>query len=410
VGPNAAEAVIEAMCAGVEGNPLFLEERLSLLVETGALVKDGTTWYLSGGAATEAPEVLERLIRSWVDRLSPGPREVITSASVLGPEFGLSALAAVAEVEAGLPTALAELCATGLLTEVRQAPEPAYRFRHALIQEATYRGVLRADRRRLHARAAWGLEASSAGRLEEVAGLLGHHFVLAGEVGRAVHYLEMAGDHAAWAFANDEAVASYCYGLDLLGRERTEEAGLDHNTAVTAATEIRLKLTYVLSLMGRHSDAGETLEEGLRVLGFEDALQAARLHNHVGWLQLSRDDYAAAASAFEAALTRVGSRSQEMGPDVLDASLESQVGLAQVHYWRDEPDKIAAIFAVVAPAFKARGEPRDRQADYFGALLMWQLAERRHRVDEEVLDTARKGLAAAAEFCHSPASAGTFRR
>ncbi len=104
IGPNAGQAVIETMCAGVEGNPLFLEERLSSLVETGALVKDETAWRISGTPGTEVPDVLERLIRSRVDRLSPGLREVITSASVLGPEFGLSALVAVVEVEAGLAT------------------------------------------------------------------------------------------------------------------------------------------------------------------------------------------------------------------------------------------------------------------------------------------------------------------
>ena len=75
------------MCAGVEGNPLFLEERLSSLVENGALVKDEAAWRLSGTAGTEVPEVLERLIRSRVDRLGPLSREVITSASVLGREF-----------------------------------------------------------------------------------------------------------------------------------------------------------------------------------------------------------------------------------------------------------------------------------------------------------------------------------
>ena len=40
IGPGASEAVIEAACTGVEGNPLFLEERLSSLVETGALLRD----------------------------------------------------------------------------------------------------------------------------------------------------------------------------------------------------------------------------------------------------------------------------------------------------------------------------------------------------------------------------------
>ena len=107
-------------------------------------------------------------------------------------------------------------------------------------------------------------------------------------------------------------------------------------------------------------------------------------------------------------MARLWDRSQDTEPEVFDVWLESQVGLAQVHYWQDEPDKLAALFAVVGPAFKANGEPRHRQADYLGALLLWQLAERRHRVDNEVLDTARKGLAAAREFPHSAGLGGNL--
>ena len=73
------------------------------------------------------------------------------------------------------------------------------------------------QRRRLHARAAWGLEEASAGRLEEVAGVLGRHYALAGETERAAHYLELAGDRAAAAFANEEAIASYRWALELVG-------------------------------------------------------------------------------------------------------------------------------------------------------------------------------------------------
>ncbi len=75
-------------------------------------------------------------------------------------------------------------------------PEAAYRFRHALIQEAIYGGMVRSQRRKLHARAAWGLEAASAERLEEVAAVLGYHYAAAGENERAVNYFELAGDHA----------------------------------------------------------------------------------------------------------------------------------------------------------------------------------------------------------------------
>ena len=90
IGPGASQAVVEAACTGVEGNPLFLEERLSSLVETGALLRDESTWRLRGSSGTEVPAVLERLIRARVDRLGPRPREVIISASVIGREFGLS--------------------------------------------------------------------------------------------------------------------------------------------------------------------------------------------------------------------------------------------------------------------------------------------------------------------------------
>ncbi len=92
IGPGAGDAVIEAVCTGAEGNPLFLEERLSLLVETGALVREETIWHLSGSVGTEVPEVLERLVRSRVDRLGPQARGVIVSASVLGQEFGQAPL------------------------------------------------------------------------------------------------------------------------------------------------------------------------------------------------------------------------------------------------------------------------------------------------------------------------------
>ena len=120
------------------------------------------------GEAPGVPQVLERLVRSRVDRLEPRRPDAVRAASVLGAEF--SAVAA----DRGLRTpatagaqAVAELRASGISpARCRAAPEPAFRFRHALIQEATYNGLLRAERRRLHGRAAWALEAARAGRPE----------------------------------------------------------------------------------------------------------------------------------------------------------------------------------------------------------------------------------------------------
>jgi class 3 adenylate cyclase/tetratricopeptide (TPR) repeat protein len=407
IGPGASQGVIEAMCTGVEGNPLFLEERFSSMVETGALVKEGTAWRLSGTATTEIPELLDRLIRSRVDRLGPWPAEVIISASVLGREFTASALAAAAEPEGDLGTALAELCATGLLTQVRQAPEAAYRFRHALIQEAIYRGLLRSRRRQLHARAAWGLEATAAERLEEVAAVLGFHYAAAGETERAVHHLEVAADHAVSVFANDEAISSYRSALALVGATRPDDELMAKETM-----ELRAKLAYLLHYrsVGRKREALDVLHEAIGLVDEQRSLQASRLQNLLGLIETDNHDYDAALAAFDAAEAHLGDSPQDQDQEVVALWVEIMLeGRALVYYFIDEPARVAAVLAEVGPVVQARGGPAEKQL-FQSALLRCQLVQRRHRVDEEIIATARAALAAVEEVSddHYPVTRPTW--
>ena len=83
LGGDADGQVVQVLRLDVDGNPLFLEERFSSLVETGALLKVGTSWSLSGRPTVDVPQVLERLIRSRVDRLPYLSRQVLIAASVL---------------------------------------------------------------------------------------------------------------------------------------------------------------------------------------------------------------------------------------------------------------------------------------------------------------------------------------
>ena len=169
--------------------------------------------------------MLERIVRSRVDRLGAAGQDIVRAAAVLGQEFGLPLLSAVCGTDEALQAVLADMCGKGLIQEVPLAPEPTYRFRHALIRQATYGGLLRAERRRLHGRTAWALEARSEGRLEDVAAVLGGHFAAAGEAERALHYFELAGDHAMVVYANDEAESSYRSGLAIIGEGRPEPVG-----------------------------------------------------------------------------------------------------------------------------------------------------------------------------------------
>ncbi len=88
LGQGTGDEVLNAVCHGTEGNPLFLEERFSSLVETGALARYETAWHLDRTLSGEVPQALERLFRSRVDRLTIGARDAIVAASVLGPSSG----------------------------------------------------------------------------------------------------------------------------------------------------------------------------------------------------------------------------------------------------------------------------------------------------------------------------------
>ena len=100
-------------------------------------------------------------------------------AAVLGPEFPATLLDDVGRRElpaVDLRPALNELRASGILQPAGGQHEAAYRFRHALLRDAAYSGLLRADRRRLHGHAAMALEAAYADCPQEVAAVLGRHF------------------------------------------------------------------------------------------------------------------------------------------------------------------------------------------------------------------------------------------
>ena len=389
LGEGAPDEVADTVSEGAEGNPLFLEERLSSLLETRTLVRaeDGG-WRLDQRVPGELPEALERLVRSRVDRLSLGSHEAIVGASVLGPEFGLSALRSVTDLDGGLVPAVSELCSAGLLSELRERPEPTYRFRHGLIQEATYQGLLRAQRRRLHARAAWALEKASAGHLEAAAGVLGHHYAMAGEPERAAHYLGLAGDHAASVFANEEAIASYRWALELLGG--------DPGPPVSRAAEFWLKLGDISLRTGRLAEARPALKEAASLSLHSAPVLAARAYCSLGRVETEDHRYEEAFAALDAAADLLDASAEKDADDWVGTWLDVQLARAHVHYWRNEPEPIAAVLAQVRPVVEARGTARQR-AHFYTSVAVQRFRASRYLVDESTLADLRSGWAAVVE-------------
>ena len=375
LGDGTSDEVVDAVRKGAEGNPLFMEERLASLLETRALVRREAGWELDQGAPEELPEALERLVRSRVDRLGSGPRDALAAASVLGPEFALSALGTVTDLDGGLGAAVSHLCSAGLLVELRKLPEPTYRFRHALLQEAVYKGLLRAERWRLHTRAAWGLEEASAGRLEEVAGVLGLHYALAGETERAAHYLELAGDRAVSAFANDEASASYRWVLDLLGTEPAKQA---------QAAAVWLKLGRLSWRLGRLDESRAAFEEAARLAAADAVVIGARALCLLGAVETAGHRHEAALAALEAAEGKLQSCSDKDADDWAETWIDVQLQRSTLHYWRNEADAQADVLELVRPIVDSRGQPRQK-VDFYNAVSTQGIRASRYVVDERIL-------------------------
>jgi ABC-type oligopeptide transport system substrate-binding subunit/class 3 adenylate cyclase len=225
-----------------EGNPFFLEEIVRSLVDGGALTRESESWRFDHAVPIEIPPTVEKVILSRIDRLSPEARHSLTAAAVLGRQFHLHVLEAIAEHDdVDVVATLAELQRLDLVRESRRWPEPEYRFKHALIQEAAYRTLVRQHRERLHRAAALYLERRSAERQHEDAGLLAYHWLGASDEAKAVTYLSRAGDLARQEYALDEAIGHYRQLLPLLERrgERQELALASFKLALSLHMSLR---------------------------------------------------------------------------------------------------------------------------------------------------------------------------
>ncbi len=152
------EATRRRILEPAEGNPFFVEELVRSLVDAGALVHEPGGWRFDHDVELEVPPTVEKVILARIDRLDPDAHAALMGAAVLGRQFGLSLLEAVAD-QGQVRGALSDLMRMDLVREGRRWPEPEYRFKHALIQETAYRTLVAADRHRMHRRAAEWLEA-----------------------------------------------------------------------------------------------------------------------------------------------------------------------------------------------------------------------------------------------------------
>ena len=252
-----------------EGNPLFLEESVRTLIETGMLAGEPGAYRLVRPAETlQMPPTVQAILAARIDRLRPELKRLLQAAAVVGKDVPVQLLEAIAEVaNDDLRHALTELQAAEFLYEARLFPDLEYTFKHALTHEVAYGGVLQERRRALHAALVEALERLYADRLSEQTEILAHHAVRGGITTKAVTYLHQAGTKAVARSANREAIGFLETALALLAELPETPATLSDaldiwitlGTALIAlhgagAKEVEASYTHALDLVNRLGD------------------------------------------------------------------------------------------------------------------------------------------------------------
>ena len=139
----------QALLARAEGNPLYAEEFVRMLVERGLLYRGDGTWRLRD-AQLPVPESVQAIIAARVDALAPDEKAALRDASVVGRGFWPGAVVAVSGLDRQtVEDVLRSLARKELVRRLGAsavAGELQYSFHHALVRDVAYAQIPRGDR------------------------------------------------------------------------------------------------------------------------------------------------------------------------------------------------------------------------------------------------------------------------
>jgi tetratricopeptide (TPR) repeat protein len=201
-----------------EGNPFFMEESAQVLLDEGALVRDGTTIRLTRQLSElKIPPTVQGILAARIDRLPQDDKDLLQTLAVIGREFPLSLIrSVVSKSDDELNRMLNDLQLGEFLYEQPAVGDTEYTFKHALTQEVAYNSVLIERRKQSHERIGAALETLYASSLDDHLAELAHHYGRGNNPGKAVDYLGRAAQQALSRSAFNEALAHARAGIALI--------------------------------------------------------------------------------------------------------------------------------------------------------------------------------------------------
>jgi class 3 adenylate cyclase/tetratricopeptide (TPR) repeat protein len=260
--------LIQLLNDKAEGNPLFAEEIVGFLAQRGALQSTAGTLKFDPGTALETiPATIQSLLTARVDRLPTSDRALLQAASVIGKQFDPELLAAVIATIEDIDARLTSMRTMDLIRLHEKSG--IYLFKHALIRDALYQGLLSDARKALHLKIAEEIERRSSNRIVEVAEVLAYHFNQTNNESKAFHYLAMAGRKSVNVYSLDEATTYFESALLILQKHpncASDDDLVEFLASYTLLLNISLKLTIAIDVVGRHLDRITRLIDDPRVV------------------------------------------------------------------------------------------------------------------------------------------------
>jgi class 3 adenylate cyclase/tetratricopeptide (TPR) repeat protein len=259
--PQAArQRILEA----AEGNPLFVEEMLAMLIDDGLLrLEEGAWRAVEDLADVTVPPTIHLLLAARLDRLDAEERGVIERGAVEGKVFHSGAVATLSPqtVRSHVRSRLLALARKELIRPDRPefAGEDAFRFRHLLIRDAAYQAMPKEHRAELHERYAGWLAEAARDRMAEYEEILAHHLE------QAYRYRVELGAPDDRARGLAARAAEHLYAAAVRADERgdlaTARSLLERNVDLSDGTlrvQALVRLAELLPELGEYAAAHET--------------------------------------------------------------------------------------------------------------------------------------------------------
>jgi len=207
-----SDELVDFVLDHAEGVPLYIEELTQSALEVG--VPPASISPKSPSTEVSIPITLQSTLLARLDRLGPA-KEIAQIAATIGREFNLELLREVSGLpESDIEVALTDLVDSGLIMRKDGVAGSRYLFKHALLQQAAERTILRERSQKLHALIGETMVMVDPEATAAYPELLAQHFTEGGVYDRAADYWLSAGLKAGKTWAKAEAARMFGRGIE----------------------------------------------------------------------------------------------------------------------------------------------------------------------------------------------------